>query len=102
VLDVLVHVDAEDDLDPSVRVIELPEREVLLRHLRKLLGEDLPQFEKTLLHYLGRRVEAEVFLPPEICFDLDHIARLELRLAQRLAGDPYLSAVSLNCRIAPR
>jgi len=102
VLDVLVHVDAEDDLDPGVRVIDLPEREVLLGHLRKLLGEDLPQFEKTLLHYLGRRVEAEVFLPPEVCFDPAHVARIELRLAGRLAGDPYFSAVSLNCRVAPR
>lgn len=102
VLDVLVHVDAEEDLDPGVRAIELPEREVLLGHLRVLLGEDVPQFEKTLLHYLGKRVEAEVFLPPEVCFDLAHVARLELRLAERLAGDPYFSAVSLNCRMAPR
>jgi len=102
VLDVLVHVDAEDDLEPYVRVIELPVREVLLQHLHKLLGEDLPQFEKTLLHYLGQRVEAEVFLPREICFDTDHVARIESRLAENLANDPYFSAVSLNCRIAPK
>jgi len=102
VLDLLVHVDAEEDLDPGIRAIELPEREVLLGHLRVLLGEDLPQFEKTLLHYLGRRVEAEVFLPPEVCFDQSHVARLERRLAERLSGDAYFSAVSLNCRIAPR
>ena len=102
VLDVLVHVDAEEDLDSAGRATELPEREVLLRHLRILLGEDLPQFEKTLLHYLGRRVEAEVFLPPEVCFDPSHIVRLERRLSDRLEGDPYFSAVSLNCKIAPR
>ena len=102
VLDVLVHVDAEDDLDPGVRVIALPERAVLLGHLRNLLGEDLPQFEKTLLHYLGRRIEAEVFLPPEVCLDLAQVTRLESRLEQGLVGDPYFSAVSLNCRVAPR
>jgi Dimerisation domain of Zinc Transporter len=102
VLDVLVHVDAEEDLDAAVSAIDLPEREALLGHLRVLLGEDLPQFEKTLLHYLGKRVEAEIFLPPEVCFDLAHVARLELRLGERLVRDPYFSAVSLNCRIAPR
>ena len=102
VLDLLVHVDAEEDLDSGISSKELPEREVLLAHLRVLLGEELPQFEKTLLHYLGRRVEAEVFLPPEVCFDPSHVARLERRLAERLNGDAYFSAVSLNCRIAPR
>ncbi len=102
VLDVLVHVDAEEDLDSVVSAIDLPEREVLLGHLRRLLGEELPEFEKTLLHYLGKRVEAEIFLPPEVCLDPAHVARLELRLGERLAGDPYFSAVSLNCRIAPR
>ncbi|HUW37126.1 MAG TPA: cation diffusion facilitator family transporter [Rhodocyclaceae bacterium] len=102
VLDVLMHVDAEEDLDSSIRAAELPEREVLLRHLRALLGEDLPQFEKTLLHYLGRRVEAEIFLPPEVCFDPSHVAHLERRLAEGLSGDAYFSAVSLNCRVAPR
>ena len=103
VLDVLVHVDAEEDLEPGIRAtIDLPEREVLLGHLRILLGEDLPQFEKTLLHYLGRRVEAEVFLPPEVCFDPSHIARLERRLSDRLDNEAYFSAVSLNCKIAPR
>ncbi len=102
VLDVLVHVDAEEDFDASVSAVDLPEREALMGHLHALLGEDLPEFEKTLFHYLGKRVEAEIFLPPEVCFDQAHVARLELRLGERLAEDPYFSAVSLNCRVAPR
>ena len=104
VLDVLVHVDAEEDLvhEPPVGDIELPDREALLEHLKTMLGADLPQFEKTLLHYLGSRVEAEVFLPQAICFDPARIAGIESRLAESLSGDPYFSAVSLNCRIAPR
>ena len=103
VLDVLMHVDAEEDLDSRIRSTgDLPPRDVLLTHLRTLLGEDLPQFEKTLLHYLGRRVEAEVFLPPDICFDPAHVERIELRLRSGLAADPYFRAVSLNCRVAPR
>ena len=104
VLDVLVHVDAEEDSDAGWRAVEikLPEREALLAHLRALMGEELPRFEKTLLHYLGNRVEAEVFLPQEICFDPDHVVRIERRLAEHLTGDPYFSAVSINCRIAPK
>lgn len=104
VLDVLVHVDAEEDTDAGLRTkeIELPEREALLDHLRTLLGVELPHIEKTLLHYLGNRVEAEVFLPQEMCFDPDSVVRIERHLAQNLAGDPYFSAVSINCRIAPK
>jgi len=104
VLDVLVHVDAEEDFaspQPTPEV-ELPEREALLEHLRTLLGVELPQFERTLLHYLGNRVEAEIFLPLSICLDPDQVVRLERRLAESLSGDPYFSAVSLNCRVAPK
>jgi len=104
VLDVLVHVDAEEDTGAGSRAVEiaLPERAALLTHLHALMGVELPQFEKTLLHYLGNRVEAEVFLPQEICFDPDRVLRIERRLVEQLAGDPYFSAVSLNCRIAPK
>jgi cation diffusion facilitator family transporter len=104
VLDVLVHVDAEEDLASAQLAIEmeLPEREALLKHLRTLLGVELPAFEKTMLHYLGNRVEAEIFLPQSICLDPDQVVRLEIRLAECLSGDPYFSAVSLNCRIAPK
>ena len=104
VLDVLVHVDAEEDVDHGLRPFEreMPEREALLEHLRTLLGVELPQFEKTLLHYLGSQVEAEVFLPQEICFDPAHVVRIERRLAELLPGDAYFTAVSLNCRIAPK
>jgi len=99
-----VHVDAEEDLAGAQLAIEmeLPEREALLEHLRTLLGVELPQFEKTQLHYLGNRVEAEIFLPLSICLDADRVVRLESRLAECLSGDPYFSAVSLNCRIAPK
>ena len=102
VLDVLVHVDAEEDVLPDQGAGEMPGRDVLLPHLKKILGEDLPDLEKALFHYLGRRVEAEVFLPPEVCFDAARVAELEAKLAQALADDVYFSAVSLNCRIAPK
>lgn len=101
VLDVLVHIDAEDDLNPDRRPVALPERPVLIRHLYALLGEELPGEERTVLHYLSRGLEAEVFLPAEIAADPTHVARLEQRLAEKLPDDPWFSAVSLNHRIAP-
>ncbi|CAB1371069.1 cation diffusion facilitator family transporter [Denitratisoma oestradiolicum] len=102
VLDVLVHVDVEDDMLSNLPATELPERAMLLHHLRQMLGEDLPHFERTTLHYLGNRVEAEVTLPPEMMQDPARIVRVEQRLAQCLPGDAWFSTVSLNCRIAPK
>jgi hypothetical protein len=81
---------------------DLPDRDVLMAHLIGLLGEEAPGVERTLLHYLGNRVEADIFLPREACFDAARLARLEQRIAGRLRGDPYFRAISLNCRIAPK
>ncbi|QDX82002.1 cation-efflux pump [Denitratisoma sp. DHT3] len=101
VLDVLVHVDAEDDVDSSQRAMGLPERDALVRHLRHLLGDAPPPFEDITLHYLGRKVEAEVVLPAELMADPEHLARIGRCLAQRLPGDTWFSAVRLSCRVAP-
>jgi len=103
VMDVLAHVDVEDDFGPDASMVDLPDRETLLNHLRKLLGSELdvalPLFEKTTLHYLGNRVEAEIFLTRDICLDTAKALRLQHALAARLVNDPYFSAVSLNCRV---
>jgi cation diffusion facilitator family transporter len=99
VLDVLVHVDAEEDLDPAVRRRDLPERSVLLEHLNQLLGEngaDGPVPERVVLHYLGNRVEAEVTLAADIA------ASCQRRLSERLPNDPWFAAVTLLQRVAPK
>jgi cation diffusion facilitator family transporter len=101
VLDVLVHVDPEDDLTATAAA-DLPERAELLRHLRQILGDDLPEFEKVHLHYLGKRAEAEVFLAPEIARDPERIARLEERMCEILPNDRYFRTISLNSMIAPK
>ncbi|MDP1735377.1 MAG: cation diffusion facilitator family transporter [Sulfuritalea sp.] len=99
VLDVLVHVDAENDLLGNAAV-QLPERAVLLAHLRELLGADSPELEQTTLHYLGNRVEAEVFLPSGHV-DALAIAAIRQRVEAALPGDPWFAAIHLNQRIAP-
>lgn len=102
VADVLVHIDAEEDQALMSSSADLPDRDALMAHLQGLLGEEAAGIEKTVLHYLGNRVEAEVFLPLETCLDLARMNRLEKRIAGRLSGDPVFRAISLNCRIAPK
>lgn len=96
VLDVLVHVDAEDDSMPLPKA-EFPERKALEAHLSALLGADAPAFERIVLHYLGQKVEAEVFFPAPLAPDV--LAAIERRLAERLADDPWVYAVILHAQI---
>jgi cation diffusion facilitator family transporter len=99
VLDVLVHVDAENDLQGNAAVA-LPDRATLLAHLREVLDADPPGFEQTILHYLGTRVEAEIFLPPGFA-DEARLARFRQRLDAALPNDPWFVAIRLNQHIAP-
>jgi cation diffusion facilitator family transporter len=102
VADVLVHIDAEEDQAFMGAGADLPDRDALMAHLSGLLGGETAGIEKTVLHYLGNRVEAEIFLPAETCMDVVRMRLLEQRIAGRLAGDPYFRAISINCRIAPK
>jgi cation diffusion facilitator family transporter len=96
VLDVLVHVDAEDDSMKEPQTA-LPGRKLLEKHLSTLLGPDAPAFERVLFHYLGRQVEAEVHFAEAI--DPDRLATIEQRLSERLEGDPWIRTLSLHARI---
>ncbi|MDR2239627.1 MAG: cation diffusion facilitator family transporter [Zoogloeaceae bacterium] len=107
VSDVLVHIDVEEDQAPASRrpaltdLPELPDRDVLMARLQTLLGEEAAVVEKTVLHYLGSRVEAEVFLPLDAGRDAARVARLRESIAARLAEDGLFRSVSLNFRAAP-
>lgn len=105
VIDLLVHVDPEDDFHGPVAgapATRLPAREELIRHLRTILGnEGTLEFDRVRLHYLGQRVEAEVFLSPDAVLDSAKVTGMRQRLAERLPGDPYFRNVVLNCTIAP-
>jgi len=60
VLDVLVHIDPENDVQASPQS-GLLERETLLNELETFLPPDLPPPNRVVLHYLQGTVEAEVF-----------------------------------------
>jgi cation diffusion facilitator family transporter len=99
VLDVLVHVDAENDLHGTAAV-GLPDRPVLLAHLAAQLGVDAVLLQKTVLHYLGSRVEAEVILPGGQ-FDPEQLQTIHRRAAALQNSDPWFLSVNVNQRIAP-
>ena len=100
VLDVLVHVDPEDDLAVAGPVPRLPPRPALEAELRGML-DGLPPPERIVLHYLGGRVEAELFLAHDAFPDIVALRAAEAALATRIKGHPAIRSVSLNFRIAP-
>lgn len=62
VLDVLVHVDAEDDIEPTSGENVSPDRGALTAHLEALLGQPLTGDDHLVLHYLDNSVEADLTL----------------------------------------
>ncbi|GAB4117861.1 MAG: cation diffusion facilitator family transporter [Sideroxydans sp.] len=95
VLDVMVHIDPEDDLQtkPNAR---LPQRHLLLAHLYKRLGYELPASTRVVLHYLDGKVEADLLLDA----DLD-LAALTKQCAAIAADDPYFRRLTLYQNVAP-
>lgn len=100
VLDVLVHVDPEDDMAVAGPSARLPSRTVLEEELRGLLA-GVPAPDRIVLHYLGGRVEAELFLAHDAFPDLAALRAAEDGIAERIRGHPAIRSVSLNFRIAP-
>lgn len=62
VMDVLVHIDPEDDLQTRSNA-HLPDRDSLLAHLAERLGNSNLANDHVVLHYLDGKVDAEVYLP---------------------------------------
>ncbi|MBI3901623.1 MAG: cation transporter [Nitrosomonadales bacterium] len=95
VLDVMVHIDPEDDslTRPNAR---LPSRDALLKHLAGRLGEDLPQGGRILLHYLDGKIDVDVFLDFASYPDLAQIEALQRRCNAIVVDDPYFRAIHLH------
>ncbi|MEY2632738.1 MAG: hypothetical protein RIR00_1392 [Pseudomonadota bacterium] len=100
VMDVLVHVDPENDREATLPPTALPVREDLQGELLPFLS-GLPDPERVVLHYLGGRVEVEVFLPRG-SLNADSLARAEQEIETRLQGHALFRAVNLNCLLAPK
>lgn len=99
VLEVMVHIDPEDDalMRPSAH---LPGRDELMAHLAARLQGALPPAQRTVLHYLDGKIEAEIFLSGAEAGE-EELARLRTRIAAALRDDPYFRAVHLHRSGAP-
>ncbi|MEO1767019.1 cation diffusion facilitator family transporter [Thiobacter aerophilum] len=95
VLDVMVHVDPEDDalVKPSAH---LPPREALLARLRAALGETLPEPQRVQFHYLDGQVEVEILLPENLCADPARIEALRSRIQTLKTQDPLFRAIRVH------
>jgi hypothetical protein len=94
-LDVMVHVDPEDD-SAVKRSIHLPPREELVRHLKEKLGHHgLPEVDRIVLHYLGGKVDAEIVLPDAFFHQADAVADLRSELERALVDDGYFRSIKL-------
>jgi cation diffusion facilitator family transporter len=100
VMDVMVHVDPEDDAKakPSMH---LPGRKELLGHLKERLEGTMPETDRIVFHYLEGKVEVELFVASPFCDDVDRVNRLRQRIAEVVADDRYFSAVHLHHCNAP-
>ena len=101
VLDVLVHIDPEEDMDPQNSAAILPARAAVQKTLSTLL-EEFPEPEKLVIHYLSGKVELEVYFRHDFFSSGEALHEAELRVNRRLAQHPEIRAVSLNCLVAPK
>ncbi len=101
VLDVLVHIDPEDDLDPDGAAIRLPGRSAVLTSLAPLLA-GLPAPEKIVLHYLGGQIEVEVFFGAQALAGVADAGGIESRLSEALKVHPQIRSLSVHALVAPK
>jgi len=101
VADVLVHVDPEDDLEHDSHAMRMPGRDGLLQHLTPLL-DGLPEPQRVVFHYIGAKVEAEVYLPHDYFAQCSALVEAEAKVATRLVDNLYFSKISLNCVVVPQ
>jgi len=94
-LDVMIHIDPEDD-SAVKRSLHLPPREVLLAYLEQQLAMPLPLSSRIALHYLDGKVEADIFL-----VDAAHDDSLARAVAALPGDDPYFGEIHLFYEIAP-
>lgn len=96
VLDVLAHVDPEDDTLAWTSSY-LPSRDDLLRYLQERLGETFPPACKMVLHYLEGKVDAEIFLEPGTWDEAGRMNELRRKIAALVeADDEYFRSVHLH------
>ncbi len=96
VMDVMVHIDPEDDVQSKPNA-HTPQRHLLLAHLQKRLGRELPEDTRVVLHYLGGKVEAELLLPATRDAEV-----LQAKCDAICRDDPYFQRIKVYQMGAPK
>lgn len=99
VLDVMVHIDPEDDASAKPN-IHLPPREVLMAHLGELLPQEVSGLgPRVVMHYLNGQVDVELYFDSAITDGL--AAAIAKRCAQPVPDKPYFRSIQVYQKIAP-
>lgn len=102
VLDVMVHIDPEDDMLAKPNA-NLPPRDILLKHLAARLGSELSLAEQRIvLHYLSGKVDAELLLEPEQFHESAALKALQQKCAEIALDDPYFRNIQIYRHGAPK
>lgn len=98
VVDVLVHIDVEED-EKIVSQVDLPDRKelqgILQSYWHSLPGYD--SFKDLRLHYLHDKIEIEILLPLSVLQQIDSLAELEQRYKNAVRDLGYIASVKINC-----
>jgi cation diffusion facilitator family transporter len=98
VLDVMVHIDPEDDLQAKPNA-NLPSRPGLLAHLEERLGDDSLKNGRVVFHYLDGKVEAEIYLTGAT---LQQAGALQERCDEQVRDDKIFRVIRVYCSPAQR
>lgn len=98
--DVLVHIDPEND-DEYILEMRLLSRAELLAVVNAALAPLAITPEQLVLHYLGGKIQADVFLPPAGQIDAGLLQAIPVRLQNLVETTPYLVNVRIFHRNAP-
>ncbi|MEW6562470.1 MAG: cation diffusion facilitator family transporter [Pseudomonadota bacterium] len=96
VMDVMVHIDPEDDLQSKPNA-SLPPRAGLLDHLETLLGDTVALGDcRVVLHYLNGKVDVDLFVGPALGAQPEKLAALRARCAEVAQDDLYVRSIELH------
>ena len=95
VMDVMVHIDPEDDLQAKPNA-HLPPRTALLSYLAHRLGENVSLGNRTILHYLDGKIDADVFVDGAVYNDPEKLNALQCKCEEIVAEDEHFRAIYLH------
>ncbi|MEQ1556999.1 MAG: cation transporter dimerization domain-containing protein, partial [Gallionella sp.] len=92
VLDVMVHIDPEDDMQAKPNV-HLPNREALQQQLAEALAMPELLQQRLVFHYLDGRIDAEIYLVA----DFAHAAALQNQCDQLTQSHAVFRSIAVAC-----